>query len=109
MAWLLDDQRVLATCEQAVTLPQKTKGLLGRKNFDGAMLIRNTKGVHTFGMHFAIDVAFLDRDLKVLATRSVRPWRISMPSMKAHNVLEAEVGAFERWGLNVGDVLEIKD
>ena len=58
-------------------------------------------------MRFPIDVAFLDADGCVLAVRTMRPWRATVPVRRARSVVEAEAGAFERWGLSVGDQLEV--
>jgi uncharacterized membrane protein (UPF0127 family) len=61
------------------------------------------------GMRFAIDVAFLDRQLCVVDCMCLAPWRMTLPRWRARMVLEAEAGAFERWGLRVGDKLELHD
>ena len=106
--WLLRDGDVLASIEVAHGIGSRARGLLGRGGFDGALLLRPAKQVHTIGMRFALDVAFLDRDLTVLATTSMRPWRIGAPRVRARAILEAEAGSFERWHLAIGDVLEIK-
>jgi uncharacterized membrane protein (UPF0127 family) len=109
MPWLLKDGRVLATLEVADTWSRRLRGLLGRDGFEGAMLLRPAKSVHTFGMRFPVDVAFCDRDLNVLGTVCVRRHRLGRPRLRAHCVIEAEAGAFERWQLRPGDKLEIKD
>ena len=44
----------------------------------------------------------------VLKTMRVEPHRITLPVWKARHVLEAEAGSFARWGLCVGDRLEIR-
>ena len=108
MAWLLRDGDVLAALEVADTWGARVKGLLGRDGLDGALLIRPAKSVHTLGMRFAIDVAFLDADLTVLDTACMRRHRIGRPRLRARSVLEAEAGAFERWQLRPGDHLELK-
>jgi hypothetical protein len=33
---------------------------------------------------------------------------MALPRMRTRSVLEAEAGAFERWGLKIGDRLEIR-
>ena len=106
--WLVRDGAVLATVEVADTAHRRAKGLLGRDDFEGAILLRPARSVHTIGMRFAIDVAFLDDDLVVLAIVSMRKGRIGMPRLKAKAVLEAEAGAFAQWNLQVGEQLEIK-
>ncbi|HTZ07483.1 MAG TPA: DUF192 domain-containing protein [Acidimicrobiales bacterium] len=108
-AWLLRDGVVLANAEVAATSGERFRGLLGRSGLDGALVIPRTRSVHSFGMRFAIDVAFLDRSLQVLDTVRLAPWRMTLPRLRARSVLEAEAGAFERWGLRVGDALELRD
>jgi hypothetical protein len=61
------------------------------------------------GMRFPIDVAWLDGDLTVLRTVRLSRNRLTRPVLRAHSVLEADAGAFARWGLQVGDQLERKD
>jgi uncharacterized membrane protein (UPF0127 family) len=54
-----------------------------------ALLIPRCRSVHTFGMRFAIDVAFLDGEGRVLrAVPAVPPWRVVSCSGAA-GVLEA--------------------
>jgi hypothetical protein len=106
MGWLLRDGQVLASLEVADSFLARGRGLLGRPNFEGAMLLTHTRGVHSIGLHFAVDVAFLDRDLVVLDIVTLRRYSVALPRMRTRAVLEAEAGAFERWGLKVGDRLE---
>ena len=73
---------------------------------DGALLLVPARSVHTLGMRFAIDVAWLDGDLTVLRIASLPRHRLSRPVLHARSVLEAEAGSFERWRLAVGDRLE---
>ena len=106
--WLLRDGEVLASLEVADTFGQRFKGLLGREGTPGALLIRPARSVHTLGMRFPIDVAFCSRDLEVLDIVVMNRHRIGRPRLRAHCVIEAEHGAFERWQLRKGDRLEIK-
>ena len=108
MAWLVRDGEVLATLEVAESSGARMRGLLGRDGIEGALLLQPAKSVHTFGMRFTIDVAYVDRDLSVIRTRSMRPWRLGRVVFKAHGVIEAEAGAFARWDLKPGDQLEVK-
>jgi uncharacterized membrane protein (UPF0127 family) len=109
MAWLLRDGQVLASLEVRESLWGRSRGLLGRPGLEGAMLLRRTRGVHSFGMRFAMDVAFLDRELVVLDTTRLGRFSVAWPRWKARSVLEAEAGAFARWGLKPGDQLSIKE
>ena len=108
MAWLLRDGEVLASLEVAHGMSARTRGLLGRDGYEGALLLQPAKSVHTLGMRFPLDVAYLDREMTVMAMVRMRPWRMGMPRFAARAVIEAEAGSFERWKLLVGDVLEIK-
>jgi uncharacterized membrane protein (UPF0127 family) len=105
--WLLRDGAVLANAEIAGAYAERLRGLLGRSGYEGALVLPHTRSVHTMGMRFAIDVAFLDRQLCVIDCVCLPPWRMSVPRWRARTVLEAEAGAFERWGLHVGDRLEL--
>jgi len=108
VSWLLRDGDVLATAEVADGLAQRSKGLLGRSGYEGAMVLPRTRSVHTMGMRFPIDVAFCDKELVVVGVTRLRPWRVSVPRRGGRSVVEAEAGAFERWGLKVGDKLELR-
>jgi uncharacterized membrane protein (UPF0127 family) len=93
--------------EVASTRRARGRGLLGRDGIDGALWLPGVRSVHTVGMRFAIDVAWLDADGRVLRVRTLRPRRVSAWVPRAVGVLEAEAGAFARWGLAVGSVVEL--
>ncbi|MEV0178124.1 DUF192 domain-containing protein [Streptomyces sp. NPDC050625] len=88
--------------ELATSYRARTKGLLGRDSVDGAMLLSPANGVHTFRMRIPIDVAYLDRDLTVIAVRTMRPGRLGLPRLRSRHVLEAEAGVMAGWGVRVG-------
>ena len=108
MPWLVADGRVLASVEIADAYRTRAKGLLGRDGIDGALLLRPARSVHSFGMRFPIDVAFCDADLFVLDIVALRPHRMTLPRLRARSVIEAEAGAFDRWGVRVGDQVEVR-
>lgn len=116
MGWLLRDDEVLASLEVADGRSARRRGLLKRDDFAGALLLVPARAVHTVGMHFPIDVAYCatatapdDTEfLLVLETCTMRPHRIGRPRLRARAVIEAEAGAFERWGLQTGDRLEVR-
>ncbi|HSW48557.1 MAG TPA: DUF192 domain-containing protein [Bryobacteraceae bacterium] len=67
-----------------------------------------SEGIHTFGMKFPIDVAFLDRKKKVLKVRHrMGPRRLSL-CLWAHSVLELPAGTLEATGTQRGDRLEFE-
>lgn len=107
-AWLLRDGEVLAAVEVADSFGGRLRGLLGRDGIEGAILLRPAKSVHTIGMRFPLDVAFCRRDLTVLEVTTMAPFRVGLPRVRAHCVIEAERGAFDRWRLQPGDQLELK-
>jgi hypothetical protein len=108
MTWLLRDGDVLAAAEVADTFGQRARGLLGHNGYEGAMLLPRTRSVHTIGMRFPIDVAFCDKDMVVLDVVRLRPWRFCRPRRRGRSVIEAQAGAFERWGLRIGDTVELR-
>ncbi|MZE78102.1 DUF192 domain-containing protein [Streptomyces sp. SID5475] len=93
--------------EVAASLRARTRGLLGRDGIDGAILLTPANSVHTFRMRFPIDVAYLSRDFRVLAVRTMRPGRLGLPRFRARHVLEAEAGAMREWGLVRGGRVRI--
>ena len=108
MAWLVSGARVLASAEVSEGRAAKRRGLLGRASFDGALIINGCKWVHTIGMKFPIDVAYLDGSGAVIKLECLKAHRIGARVKGSTTVVEAEAGAFERWGLRVGDLVEVR-
>ncbi|MEU5535687.1 DUF192 domain-containing protein [Streptomyces sp. NPDC020362] len=94
--------------EIAASYRARTKGLLGRDAVDGAMLLSPASGVHTFRMRIPIDVAYLDRRLRVIAVRTMRPGVLGRPRLRARHVLEAEAGVMAGWGLVPGATVRVE-
>ena len=109
MAWLVSDARVLASAEVTTDRSQRRRGLLGRTDLQGAFVIRPCRAVHTLGMKFPIDVAYVDDAGVVLKITRMSRHRLGLPVPKARFVIEAMAGKFDRWGLAVGDVVELRD
>jgi hypothetical protein len=105
---LVVDGRVVCPVEVAGGAEGRMRGLLGRDGLEGALLLPREPGVHTFGMRFSIDVAFLDRRSLVLEVVRMAPGRFGRPRLRARSVLEAEAGRFERWGVVPGARVEIQ-
>jgi uncharacterized membrane protein (UPF0127 family) len=108
MPWLVRGDDVLAAAEVAVTRRQRARGLLGRDGFEGVLVLRPCRNVHTFGLKFPIDVAFCDRYGFVLHVSHLRPKRVSRPVWRSYFAVEAPAGSFDRWKLQLGDVVEVK-
>jgi uncharacterized membrane protein (UPF0127 family) len=107
-AWIVSSGRVLASAQVATTRRERRRGLLGRKGCDGAMVLPRCRWVHTVGMRFALDVAFLDGENRVIKVTDVGRFRLCAPVGGARTVIEAERGAFARWGVRLNDVIEIR-
>lgn len=106
--WLVSSGRVLASAEVAVTHRDRRNGLIGRSELDGAFVIDHCRWIHTIGVRFPIDVAYLDAEGAVLKAQTMGRFRIGAPVSHACTVIEARQGSFERWGLHVGDVVEVR-
>lgn len=108
MTWLVRDGDVLAAAELADTRAARRRGLLGRTDVEGVLVLRPCRQVHTFGMRMTIDVAFVDALGVIRRIVTVPPNRVTRISVGTRMVLEARAGAFDVWGLRVGDQIEIK-
>lgn len=98
----------------ARTPAEQRRGLLGREGLaDGeALYFPGVRMIHTVGMRFAIDVAFLSPDGVVKDLRfSLRPGRLLAFCREPGraSALEAAAGTWEAWHLKTGDKLEITD
>ena len=72
-----------------------------------AMVIAPTNAIHTFFMRFAIDVAFVTREGRVVkACHALRPWRIAI-APGAFAVIELPPGTLARCNTVWGDTLSI--
>ena len=72
------------------------------------MVLNPCRWVHTVGMHFPLDVAYVDAEGTVIKTLHMGRWQVGIPVPRARWVIEAQRGAFARWGLRVGDVVELR-
>ena len=98
--------------EVARSFCRRTKGLIGRSlqefSKGGALWIVPCDGIHTFGMRFPIDVAYLDAQGRILKIyHRLAPFRFAALSFKAKSVLELPPGILAQTNTEVGDVLEI--
>jgi uncharacterized protein len=85
-------------------------GLLKRTHLgpEEALWLMPSKGIHTIGMKFPIDVVFLDRDHQVLGLMSgLVPYRVSAVHLRGYSVLELPSGTIKKSRTEIGDKLEI--
>lgn len=94
--------------EIADSAGKRSKGLLGRSKLlpgEGLWIVP-CEAVHTFGMQFAIDLIYLDRQRRIRKIRSsVRPWRFSA-CIVAHSVIELAAGSIHAEMAQIGDLVE---
>lgn len=109
IAWLVTKGRVIASAEIADDRSSRRRGLRGRTSFDGAFVISKCRWIHTFGMRLDLDIAYLDADGVVIKIARMKRMRLGVPVRLAQQVIEAESGAFARWGIFVGQTLEIRN
>ena len=105
--WLLRDGDVVCALEMTDSTAERG-ALRGRTGCDGALHLEGARTVHTVGMRFPVDVAFLSPDLTVVRVARLKPWRLAMGGRRARSAVEAEAGSLERWGVRVGDQLEVR-
>ena len=87
---------------------ERLRGLLGSKQLasDEALLIAPCSSVHTFGMRFAIDVLFLDKQYFILKTvSSLKPWRFA-GAAGCSMVVEMAENSIESLNISAGQQLE---
>lgn len=105
----LTRNRALATeVELATSSGKRSKGLLGRRGLQPGegLWIVPCESVHTFGMQFALDLVYLDRQHRIRKIRrNVPPWRVSA-CLTAHSVLELAAGAIRDDDAQTGDAVE---
>lgn len=68
------------------------------------LLIHPCQGVHMHWMGYALDVAFLDEEDRVVALyHGLKPWRFSKTHKDAVCAIELQAGTLERTGTEIGD------
>jgi hypothetical protein len=89
----------------AATRASRAVGLLSRSSLEPgeALWIVPSRGVHTWGMRFTIDVLALDEEGTVIdCVSNLRPWRIRLPRRGTAGVLELPAGTLQASGTSVG-------
>jgi len=96
----------------AKTFFTRIKGLLGRKVFlpNQAIILDPCNSVHTFFMHFPIDILFVDKDYKVIDTLpNFSPNRISRTYWNSKKVIELPAGKLNISNTKPADQLQLLD
>ncbi|MFA5092486.1 MAG: DUF192 domain-containing protein [Candidatus Omnitrophota bacterium] len=94
----------------AKTILARARGLLGRKIFSPqqALILDSCNSVHTFFMHFPIDIIFVDKNYKVIKLISnFKPNRISKICWHASKVIELPSGVLNATKTQLHDQLQV--
>ena len=104
------NNRVVAhTLLTAFDSESRRRGLLKHTSLEEghALIIAPSNAIHTFWMRFAIDVAFVTREGRVVKVCStVIPWRIAV-AWRAYAVVELAAGALSLSDTRSGDRLQL--
>jgi uncharacterized membrane protein (UPF0127 family) len=85
---------------------RRFSGLLFHKPLknDEIFVLKDCRSIHTIGMRYSLDAAFMDVDGKIIAVfENFGPWKITPYIAKAVSVLEARSGFLKKRLLAVGD------
>jgi uncharacterized membrane protein (UPF0127 family) len=94
-----------AELEVATSLAARTRGLLGRRSLPpgAGLMLDPCSSVHTWFMHFPIDVVFLDRQNRVVGLKhGLRPFRAA-GAWRGVRTLELPAGTIAATGTSAGD------
>ena len=94
----------------ADTLPMRLRGLLGKARWkpDDGIWLTPSRGIHTIGMLFAVDVIYLDAANRVIhLVENLGPFRISPIRVRCASVLELKSRAIYSSNTQIGDELLI--
>ena len=102
---------ILAEDIYLANLPfKRIRGLLGRKVFlpEQAIILEPCNSVHTFFMHFPIDILFLDKNYKVIKVLpKFNPNRISNIYWHSKRVIELPTGKINLTNTQISDQLQL--
>ena len=107
---LLNDrtgQVVVESILVAFDSPSRRTGLLKHTSLPDkqGLIIAPCNSVHTFFMKFDIDIAFVDRDGRIVKTvNALRPWRMA-GAFRAFATIELAAGSLEESGTRRDDLL----
>ena len=106
---LTRDTELANGCEVADTSAKRRRGLLEHTGLGPGqgLWIVPCEGVHTFGMKFAIDVIFVNKERVVVKVRPNMVARRISFCLRARSVVELPVGVIVASGTQPGDQLEM--
>lgn len=89
---------------------QRARGLLGKPPLleDEGFLFNDCRAIHMFGMRYALDIVFVDGDLKICKlVPDLAPWRMAYCA-NAEHTLELASGSVGRLKLILGQQLKLR-
>ena len=110
---IINKTRGITIAQDAIVAKTPLKrmvGLLSRKQFEQgqALIIKPCNSIHTFFMHFAIDVIFVDsRNRITKIIRSMQPFRLSGIYLNALFSIELPAGTLKKTSTQTGDYIAI--
>ena len=89
---------------------QRLTGMLTRKfseSLDG-IVFPDCDAVHTFGMRFALDIIFVDRNNNSIVSifRNVKPWKVAAAGRRNCLAVELPAGFIDDNLCKTGDILD---
>jgi len=110
---IINSTRDITLAQNAIVAKTPLKrmiGLLSRKQFEQgeALIIKPCNSIHTFFMHFIIDVIFIDSNNRIIKIiHSLRPFRISGIYLNALFSVELPAGTLKKTSTQSGDYIAI--
>ena len=90
---------------QTESMKERLGGLLtiNRLNINEALWIAPCNSIHTFGMKYALDLVYIDKQNTVCkVVRNIKPWHFSF-CVKAKAVMELAAGSLQDLDFKHGD------
>lgn len=84
---------------------EKAVGLIGKKK-PVNLFFKTRFGIHTFGVHFPIDIVILSNTHEVKTTATVKPNRLFFWNPLFDNVVELSEGTIKEKNIQIGDTID---
>jgi len=108
MPWLLLEEKVLSS----ITTPKQSHHLSqithDEDELEETELVMSAKLVHTFRKVRPIDVIFLDESFRILKMKTSASTCIKFSPLRTKAIIKTRKGNASRWGIHVGDLLEVR-
>ena len=92
------------TISTADTFLKRLQGLLFTDSLPEhtGLLLKNCSSIHMFGMRYALDIVFVDKDFRICKiVKNLKPWHIA-GCLKARHTIELPVGTIKGYQFQVG-------